>query len=760
MANPNFLPSMSTNDIWRDLDQSRCLTDDLDTIESDIATLETNKANTTHTHDGYALIVHEHSFYADIDHNHNDEYASINHTHSGYAAANHSHTDYALENHTHDGYASEADVTQLQALVGNSSVATQISTAIESKANVVHTHAISDVADLANELDLKYEKPSTGISKSDLAQDVQVSLGKADTAVQSLSGYATEDYVNTKVAGLVDSAPDTLNTLNELATALGDDSNFATTVATQIGGKVDKVDGKELSSNDYTDAEKTKLDGIEAGANKTIVDSSLSDNSTNPVQNKVVNAAISNLNTLVGNTSVANQITTALNERVVQADWFEGDSSSPAYIKNRPFGHGLYYIEKDLTNEYEITGSGYLSRVTDTDSTLYEPYNDENTVKVYFDDAVYSCTVVINNGRFELASDVELPFTATEYVTESTGNVMFTALDGGTHTVKLTHLDMKRSTLPEEYLPESVVVALENMATQEYVNTNIASLSNPNLLINGDFQVWQRGERFSNIANAYSADRWLIKNAKAATSLVEKSTDVPDGQPMCQSLHMTEVTEENSYLRYNFEHMLRGTFTLSFWYKTSAAFNTYIHDNGTLIHLGKSETLNKWTRAFFTFSATALTFLSIVHAMSVGDTYIAGVKLEYGAIATPFTPKLYVEELAMCRRYLDIISGIRVLGVERSLDTNTISFSIPRTVQMRAVPTISIHGSTVENSTEGICVRNLEYGNLLGYTFTYEARNWEILVSAHSDTTLDRQCYEAQLYIHNNFLIYLDAEIY
>ena len=57
-------------------------------------------------------------------------------------------------------------------------------------------------------------------------------MSKADTAIQSLSGYATESYVNTKVAGLVDSAPETLNTLNELAAALGDNANFASTVTT------------------------------------------------------------------------------------------------------------------------------------------------------------------------------------------------------------------------------------------------------------------------------------------------------------------------------------------------------------------------------------------------------------------------------------------------------------------------------------------------------------------------------------------------
>jgi hypothetical protein len=50
--------------------------------------------------------------------------------------------------------------------------------------------------------------------------------------IPSIAGLATETYVNTKVAGIVDSSPEALNTLNELAAALGDDPNFATTVAT------------------------------------------------------------------------------------------------------------------------------------------------------------------------------------------------------------------------------------------------------------------------------------------------------------------------------------------------------------------------------------------------------------------------------------------------------------------------------------------------------------------------------------------------
>lgn len=76
--------------------------------------------------------------------------------------------------------------------------------------------------------------------------------------------------------------------------------------------KVDKISGKGLSTNDYTTAEKNKLASIAEGANKTIVDSELSSTSTDPVQNKVVNAAINDLSTLVGDTAVATQISNAV----------------------------------------------------------------------------------------------------------------------------------------------------------------------------------------------------------------------------------------------------------------------------------------------------------------------------------------------------------------------------------------------------------------------------------------------------------------
>lgn len=69
-------------------------------------------------------------------------------------------------------------------------------------------------------------------------------------------------------------------------------SGYVTTdeLTTALSNKVDKVPDKGLSTNDFTAAYKTKLDGIAAGANKITVDSALSTTSTNPVQNKVINS--------------------------------------------------------------------------------------------------------------------------------------------------------------------------------------------------------------------------------------------------------------------------------------------------------------------------------------------------------------------------------------------------------------------------------------------------------------------------------------
>ena len=72
----------------------------------------------------------------------------------------------------------------------------------------------------------------------------------------ALTGLASETYVGTQISNLVDSSPAALNTLNELAAALGNDADFATTVTNSIASKLEKgdlsVSGSTISSSGNT----------------------------------------------------------------------------------------------------------------------------------------------------------------------------------------------------------------------------------------------------------------------------------------------------------------------------------------------------------------------------------------------------------------------------------------------------------------------------------------------------------------------------
>jgi hypothetical protein len=75
----------------------------------------------------------------------------------------------------------------------------------------------------------------------------------------AVSGLASETYVDNAVSNLVDSAPSALDTLNELASALGDDANFSTTVTNNIASKLSLSGGTmtgniDMGGNDITNA--------------------------------------------------------------------------------------------------------------------------------------------------------------------------------------------------------------------------------------------------------------------------------------------------------------------------------------------------------------------------------------------------------------------------------------------------------------------------------------------------------------------------
>jgi hypothetical protein len=70
------------------------------------------------------------------------------------------------------------------------------------------------------------------------------------TTNRLISPKVLEDKITAKISNLVNSAPSTLDTLDELANALGDDPNFATTIATQIGNKANDNAVVHLSGNE------------------------------------------------------------------------------------------------------------------------------------------------------------------------------------------------------------------------------------------------------------------------------------------------------------------------------------------------------------------------------------------------------------------------------------------------------------------------------------------------------------------------------
>lgn len=110
------------------------------------------------------------------------------------------------------------DATSLKKVPVSSVGATNTDSITEGSSNLYYTNARAD-ARIANAIK---------------DEDNMVS----NSAIHVPSQQSVKAYVDTEVAGLVASAPGTLDTLNELAAALGDDANFSTTVTTSLAGKL------------------------------------------------------------------------------------------------------------------------------------------------------------------------------------------------------------------------------------------------------------------------------------------------------------------------------------------------------------------------------------------------------------------------------------------------------------------------------------------------------------------------------------------
>lgn len=99
-----------------------------------------------------------------------------------------------------------------------------------------------------------------GTKVSDFARSaIQTSSESfVDSDTTLMTSAAIDDRIVTKTDSLVDSAPDALNTLNELAAALGDDASFSTTVTNSIALKANSADlATVATTGSYTDLSST-----------------------------------------------------------------------------------------------------------------------------------------------------------------------------------------------------------------------------------------------------------------------------------------------------------------------------------------------------------------------------------------------------------------------------------------------------------------------------------------------------------------------
>lgn len=132
-------------------------------------------------------------------------------------------------------------------------------------------------------LQMKLEEVLTDIMVRTGSENVIVDEAKGETLATRLAKITAdinnavansinEEKVNTLIGNaiskLIDNAPDTYDTLKEIADYIGKNQNAVDALNNAIGNKVDKVVGKGLSANDFTTALKTKLEGIAEGATK------------------------------------------------------------------------------------------------------------------------------------------------------------------------------------------------------------------------------------------------------------------------------------------------------------------------------------------------------------------------------------------------------------------------------------------------------------------------------------------------------------
>jgi methylphosphotriester-DNA--protein-cysteine methyltransferase len=180
---------------------------------------------------------------------------------------------------------------------------------------------------------ITYTGPSATEVRAHFSAGTGITITSGQVAVDT-STIATKSYADSAatsaVAAVIDSAPAALDTLNELAAALGDDANFSTTTATALGNRL-------------------RVDVSNQGLNST--------QQGNALTNLGITATLTELNHIDGVTSA---IQTQLNAKLASAD-FNSTFDTRLGTKsttNLSEGTNLYYTDARARAAISVTDSG------------------------------------------------------------------------------------------------------------------------------------------------------------------------------------------------------------------------------------------------------------------------------------------------------------------------------------------------------------------------------------------------------------------
>ena len=251
-----------------------------------------------------------------------------------------------------------------------------------------------------------------------------------------------------------------------------------------------------------------------------------------------------------------------------------------------------------------------------------------------------------------------------------------------------------------------------------------------NFILNGAFDIWQRGTSSLIGSNVYCADRWIQTRSASTTLVVSRSTDVPAGQPLQYSaLFSVGSTNTLAQLQQriestNAQEIAGKVVTFSIWAKNglgaasnstltwSSDYPTTTDDWTTPISdqsgtFAATFTLGAWVRYSATFTVNALAtrgYRIIIRrtqtAAEITETYFTGAQLEVGINVTPFrrnAPNIQAE-LAACQRYYEVsvASGTsqQYVGTGVAYTAGSMYAMLPFKVEKRIVPAAVISNGT------------------------------------------------------------------